>query len=152
MPQKRDNFERRKTMPTFDIETEEITLFNTGDTYIFRKYFDENQLFNQLETYYNEDKYRFEIPESDLKQVRQILEEYYYELTVTDDVEDYCVVLGKNADSSEILRNSVMRKHRGQQEILIMKDELSKGQAIEASAVNLENSGVHEEELEWNSP
>jgi hypothetical protein len=25
-------------MPTFDIETEEITVFDTGDTYIFRTY------------------------------------------------------------------------------------------------------------------
>lgn len=139
-------------MPTFDIETEEITIFDTGDTYIFKTYFDENQLFNQLETYYNEDKYRLEIPEGDLKQVRQILEEYYYELTVTDDVEDYCVVLGKNADSSDILRNSVMRKRRGQHEILIMKDKLSKEQAIEKGAVDLENSGVHEGGLEWKSP
>ena len=32
-------------MPTFGIETEEITAFDTGDTYIFKKYFDENKLF-----------------------------------------------------------------------------------------------------------
>jgi len=136
-------------MPTFDIETEEITAFDTGDNYIFKTYFDENQLFKQLETHYNEDKYRFEIPDNDLTQVRQLLEEYYYELTVTDDVEDYCVVVEKKADSSDILRNSVMRKRKGQHEILVMKDELSKEQAIEKGAVSLEKSGVHEEELEW---
>lgn len=80
-------------IPIFDIETEEIILFDTDNTYIFRKYFDENQRFNQLETQCNEDKYRLEIPESDLDQVCQILKKYYYELT--DDVEDYCVVVVK---------------------------------------------------------
>ena len=136
-------------MPTFNIETGVITVFDTADNCIFKTYFDENQLFKQLETYYNEDKYRFEIPDDDLPQVRQLLEEYYYELTVADYVEDYCVVVKKNADSSDILRNSVMRKRRGQHEILIMKDELSKEQVIGEGAVSLEKSGVHREELVW---
>lgn len=136
-------------MPTFDIETEEITAFDTGDNYIFKTYFDEDRLFKQLEKYYNKDKYRFEIPEFDLEQVRQVLEEYYYELEATDSVDDYCVVVDRKSDSSDILRNSVMRKRRGQHEILVMKDELSKEQAIEKGAVSLKKSGVHGEELEW---
>jgi hypothetical protein len=139
-------------MPTFDIETEEITAFDTGDIHIFKTYFDENQLFKQLETYYNEDKYRFEIPDGDLEQVRQLLEEYYYELAVTDDIEEYCVVVEKKADSSDILRNSVMRKRRGQHEVLVMKDNLSKEQAIEKGAASLEKSGIQKEELGWKSP
>lgn len=139
-------------MPTFDIETEEIAAFDTGDIHIFKTYFDENQLFKQLETYYNEDKYRFEIPDGDLEQVRQLLEEYYYELAVTDDIEDYCVVVEKKPDSSDILRNSVMRKRRGQHEVLVMKDKLSKEQAIEKGAASLEKSGIQKEELGWKSP
>jgi len=138
-------------MPTFDIETEEITAFEIGDRYIFKTYFDENQLFKQLETYYNEDKYRFEIPDSDLGKVRQLLEKYYYELEVVDRVEDYCVVVDRKSKSASTLRNSVMRKHRGQHEILVMKDELSREQSLEKDAVNLRKSEVENEELEWKS-
>lgn len=61
-------------MLSFNIETEEITVFGIGNRYIFKTYFDEDQLFKELEKYYNEDKYRFETPESDLEQVRQIVE------------------------------------------------------------------------------
>ena len=136
-------------MPTFDIETEEITAFEIGDTYIFKKYFDEDQLFKQMETNYNEDKYRFEIPESDLKQVRQTLDKYYYELEVADSINDYCVVVDKKSKSANTLRNSVMRKHRGQHEILIMKNKLSKEQSLEKDAVSLQKSEVANEELEW---
>ncbi len=36
-------------MPSFDIETEEITAYDIGENYILKTYFDENQLFKQLE-------------------------------------------------------------------------------------------------------
>ncbi|WP_336326488.1 hypothetical protein [Halovenus sp. HT40] len=136
-------------MPTFDIETEEITVFEIGGTYIFKQYFDENQLFKQLEKYYNEDKYRFEIPEDDLEQVRQVLEKYYYKLEVADSVDAYCVVVDKKSDSSNILRNSVMRKEKRQHEVIVIKNKLSKKQAIEQGAVSIEKSEVTEEELAW---
>jgi len=136
-------------MPTFDIETEEITAFDTGDRYIFKSYFDEDQLFQQLEKYYDSDKYRFEIPYEDIEEVRQLLDEYFYELKTTDRLEDYSVVVPAETDSSDILRNSVMQKHRRQNEILVMKDKLSVKQAEEKGAVYLEESPVQKEEIEW---
>jgi len=108
-----------KTMPDFDSETEEITAFEIGDTYIFKEYIDEDWLFGQLEKYYYKNKYRFEIPEEDLEEVRQIFEKYYYDLEVADSVEDYCVVVDRKSDSSDILRNSAMKKQRGQGEIIV---------------------------------
>ena len=89
-----------KTMPTFDIEAEGIIAFNIGNRYIFETYFDENQLFKQLETYYNMDKYRFEMPDSDSGEVRQVLEEYYYEIETMDSVEDYCIVVDRSKNPS----------------------------------------------------
>lgn len=136
-------------MPTFDIEKENITAFDLGDTYIFKTYFDEDPIFNQLQKYYNEDKYRFEVPGSNLKTVEQLLDEYYYKLQATDDFEDYCVVAEKGTDSSDILRNSVIRKQRAQHEIFVMKDELSVKQAVEQGAERIEKSGIQEEDLEW---
>lgn len=136
-------------MPTFDVEKEEITAFDLGDTYILKTYFDEDPVFNQLQKYYNEDKYRFEVPDNNLETVEQLLDKYYYKLRVTDDFEDYCVVAEKGTDSSDILRNSVIRKQRAQHEILVMKDELSVKQAVEQGAERIEKSGIQEEDLEW---
>jgi len=136
-------------MLTFDIEMEEITAFEIGGRYIFKTYFEEDQLFKELEKYYNEDKYRFKIPEYDLEEVRQVIEEYYYELDVEHSVEDYCVVVDRKSKSASTLKNSVMKIHREQHEILVMKDELSKEQSLEMGAVTLEKSEAGNEELEW---
>ena len=136
-------------MPSFDVDTEEITAFEISNSYLFTTYFDEEPLFNQLKQYYQSDKYRFEIPENDLEQVRQILDEFFYDLVIEDSWEDYCVATDKEADTSSILRNSVMRKHRGHHEIYLMKDKLSVEQAIEHGATEIEKSGVNTEELEW---
>ncbi|MFB6216715.1 MAG: hypothetical protein ABEJ72_07085 [Candidatus Aenigmatarchaeota archaeon] len=144
-----NNCEARRTMPTFDIETEEITVFDIGERYTFKTYFDEDQLFKRLEKYYNKDKYRFEIPECDLEEVRQVLDEYYYELDAEDSVEGYCVVVDRKSKSANTLKNSVMKKHKGEYEILVMKDKLSKRQAVEKDAVSLEKSEVGKEDLEW---
>jgi len=136
-------------MPSFDIDTEEITAFELGDRYLFTTYFDKEPLFNQLQQYYHSDKYRFEIPESDLKQVRQILDEFFYDLVIETSWEDYLVATDKKADSSTILKNSVMKTRRGRHEIHLMKDKLSVEQALEHGATPLEKSGINTEELTW---
>jgi hypothetical protein len=66
---------KRVTIPGFDTETEVITTFHMGNK--FKKYFEEIQLPKQLEKYYRKYKYQFEIPERGLKQIGQLLEEYY---------------------------------------------------------------------------
>lgn len=136
-------------MPSFDIDKEEITAFDLGNGYLFTAYFDEDLLFNQLKEYYNSDKYRFEIPDGDLEQVRQILNEFYYELKIEHSLEDYCVTIDEDVDSSSILRNSVKRKHRECHEIYLMKDKLSVEQALEHGAVHIEKSEVSAEDLPW---
>ena len=136
-------------MPSFDIDKEEITAFKIGDRYLFTTYFEEEPLYNQLKQYYQTDKYRFEIPEYDIEQVRQTLDEFYYELVIETSWEDYLVTVDKETDSSNILRNSVIRKRRGHHEIHLMKDKLSVEQALEDGASPLEKSGITTEELTW---
>jgi len=136
-------------MPTFEIKAEKITAFDTGERYIFKNYFDEDQLFKQLKKYYDRHKYRFEIPYEDIEEVRQLLDEYFYKLEITDRLQAYCVVVPEEADSSGILRNSVMKKQTHRHEILVMKDKISVRQAEEDGAIRLEKSEVQTEELEW---
>lgn len=69
-------------MPSFDIAKEEITAFEISDRYLFTMYFDEEQLFKQLKEYYHSDKYKLEIPEYDLEQVRQVLDKFFYDLVI----------------------------------------------------------------------
>ena len=136
-------------MPTFDVEQEEITAFEFGQTYLFKQYFDKDDLFQQLQEHYNSDKYRFEIPEGELTEVKQILDSFFYELKIADEPMDYCVVQDKQVDSSDILRNSVANQRRGNYEIYLMKDDISVRQAVEKGATRLENADLRKENLKW---
>jgi len=136
-------------MPSFNVDMEEITAFDFGNTYLFTVYFDEEQLFNQLEKYYNSDKYRFKVPEEDLEEVQQTLDSYFYELVIEDSPEEYCVVADEETDSNAILSNSVMRKQRRNHDIYLMKDKLSLEQAVEQGAIRVEKSEVNTGNLEW---
>jgi len=136
-------------MPSFNVDTEEITAFDFKDTYLFTAYFDEKQLFNQLEKYYNRDKYRFKVPGGSLEEVRQTLYDYFYELVIEDSPEEYCVVAGEETDTNAILRYSVMSKQRRNYDIYLMKDKISLKQTVEQGAIRVEKSEVKTENLEW---
>ena len=136
-------------MPTFDVEQEEITAFEFGQTYLFKQYFDKDDLFQQLQEHYNSDKYRFEVPGGEISKVRQILDSFFYELKIADEPMDYCVVQDKQVDSSDILRNSVANQRQGNYEIYLMKNEMSVGQAIEKGATRLKKADLKKENLQW---
>ena len=136
-------------MPTFDVEQEEITAFESGQTYLFKQYFDKDDLFQQLQEHYNSDKYRFEVPGGKISKVRQILDSFFYELKIADELMDYCVVQDKQVNSSDILRNSVANQRQGNYEIYLMKDKMSVGQAIEKGATQLQKADLRKENLQW---
>jgi hypothetical protein len=136
-------------MPSFNVDMKEITAFDFKDTYLFTAYFDEKQLFNQLENYYYRYKYHFKVPEGYLEEVRQTLDSYFYELVIEDSPGEYCVVADEETDSNAILSNSVMSKQRRNHDIYLMKDKLSLEQAVEQGAIRVEKSEVNTENLEW---
>lgn len=135
-------------MPRFNVDTEEITAFDLGNTYLFTAYFDEEQLFNQLKKHYNKNKYRFKVPEEDLKEVQQTLDNFY-KLVLEESPEEYCVVADEETDSNAILSNSVMRKQRRNHDIYLMKDKLSLEQAVEKGSIRVIKPEVNAGNLEW---
>lgn len=128
-------------MPTFDVDRDQINVFEVNNIYLFKQYFDNDDVFDQLKEYYNSDAYRFELPtDNDLNRAEQILEDYFYELNHVDDIEPYCVVKEKYSEHRDILRNAVVKYERGQHNIFLMKDQLSVDQALEQGAVPLEET------------
>lgn len=121
-------------MPTFNVEPKKITAFEVGGAILFKEYIGQDELFDQLRKYYNLDKYRFEIPEEELDEVRQIIDRYYYELSVVDNLGQYCVVAGEDSNTKELFKMSVMRIPRNGREIYVMKDSISVKQAVERGA------------------
>jgi len=124
-------------MPTFDIDREEITAFEVDGNYLFKQYFDRDDVFDALDSYYNQDKYRFEVKECELNEVQQILDEYFYDLQIADELEEYCVVMDQDIDYNDVLRNTVLTKRRGDHVVFLMKYLLSVEQAEEMGAKRL---------------
>lgn len=126
--------------PTFDVEPEQITVFQIDDEYLFSHYFTRQDVFKELSEYYNEDKYRFEISLEDFEAVREYLADEYFELVVVDDLEPYCVVKEKYTEHADILQNSVLHWERNGHLFFLMQDDLSTKEAIEQGAAPIEET------------
>ncbi|MDY6770800.1 MAG: hypothetical protein SV186_02455 [Candidatus Nanohaloarchaea archaeon] len=132
-----------KVMPTFDVDQEKINVFEVNDTYLFKHYFENDEVFDELGRYYNQDAYRFELPDrTTLQQVDELLGEYFHTLNLVSDIEPYCVVVERGEDYSDILRNAVVQFDRGRRIVFLMKDKLSADQAIEQDATPLEEAEI----------
>jgi len=130
-------------MPSFEVDQEQINVFEVNDTYVFKHYFDNDQVFDQLQQYYNPDAYRFELPtDNDLHRVEETLEDHFYQANLVDDIEPYCVVKKQYSEHKDILRNAVVKFERGQHNIFLMKDQLSVDQAIEQGATAADDTDV----------
>lgn len=121
-------------MTDFDVNPERITVFRVGSEYLFKHYFEREDVFQQLESYYNRDEYRFEVPADEFGDVETILEDAYYEPVVVTDLEPFCVVKPKYTPHADILRNSVAHWSRNGYNFFLVTDELSVREAIEAGA------------------
>jgi len=124
-------------MPDFDIDPETIRAFPMGEEYWFSHYFDRQDLFQRLSEYYNDDDYRFEIPQEEFETVSEELADEYIELDVVEDREAFCVVKDQYSEYGDILRDSVAHWERRGQRFLLMKDELAVKEALEHGAERL---------------
>lgn len=124
-------------MPAFDVDTDPLTVFRVGDEYLFSKYFDRTDLFEDLKQYYNDEKYRFEVPADEFESVRDRLEEAYFEPVEVTEFEPYCVVVEKYDDHAEILKRSVANWERRGHRFFLMKDELAVKDAVERGATRI---------------
>ena len=124
-------------MPTFDVEREENLAFEVYGTYLFKQYFDRGDVLDALDSYYIRNKYWSEVEEGELDKMKQILDEYLYDLQIADELEKFCVLMEQGVDYSDVLRNAVLTKRRGDHFVFLMKDQLSMEQAEKMGARRL---------------
>ncbi|EMA39158.1 hypothetical protein [Halobiforma nitratireducens] len=133
----------RGKMPTFDVDREQINVFAVGDRYLFKQYFDEDAVFDALRPYYNEDDYRFEVPEDAFADVQEILEDHFYEPVVIQDLEPFCVVHPKYTEHPSVLfKASVLQRSHGDRHVFLLKDQLSVEQAVNNGATALAETDI----------
>lgn len=129
-------------MANFEVDREPIYVFQPEDTYLFKHYFERTDIFSELQEYYNGEEYRFEVPEDDFTEVRNFLEENYYELNLVEHIEEFSIVKEEYTEHSDILRNSVMNWSRQGYNFFVMKDSMSVDQAVEQGATRIEDTDL----------
>jgi hypothetical protein len=127
-------------MSSFDIEPEQLVVFEVDDEYLFSQYFDHTDLFEDLREYYNDTAYRFEVPEEEFDAVRERLEDAYYDPVIVTDLEPYCVVIDKYDEHAEILKRSVATWERQRKRFFLMKDDLAVKEVIERGAERISDT------------
>jgi hypothetical protein len=130
-------------MPSFDVDQTRINAFPINDTYLFKQYFEQDAAFSAVRQYYNATDYRFEVPADDLADVQNVLADYFYDLTVVDDVEQFCVVKQKYTDHPDVLfKTSVLQRQQRDHTVFLMKDQLSVEQAVNHGVTRLADTDL----------
>jgi hypothetical protein len=137
-------------MPSFEVDQEEITVFALGESYVFRQYFEQDELFADLQEYYNSEDYRFEVPQDAFETVARRLEEHFYEPIIVEEVEPFCVVKQKYTDHPDILfKTAVAKQSTGDHTVFLLKDQLSVEQATEQGATRLSDTDINFSLKDW---
>lgn len=110
-----------------------INLFHSAGMYYFKYYFDDRDLFEKLQEYYEELEYRFEVSEGELEDVIKKLEDYGYNVNIVeeDEIPEYVVIIDKYSKHSDLLRNAVGVIESGDEKVLVMKDQVAKEEALD---------------------
>jgi hypothetical protein len=127
-------------MPSFDVDPQRIVVFRVDDEYLFSHYFEREDVFDSLRDYYDGETYRFEIPAAEFDDVRERLEDAYYEPIVVEDLEPYCVVKEQYTEHADVLKQSVLNWERRGYLFFLMEDDLAVKDAIERGATPIEET------------
>ncbi len=132
-------------MPTFDISKKRprINIFKLGGAYYFKYFFDDPELFRELEPFYEKSRYRFKMPTSgERNKVMKLLDRKGYDPTIIEDSAPYTVEIGKSQKYGELLKNSVESYPLRDKIVLIMKDLVWVEQALAMGAVKMDKKVI----------
>jgi hypothetical protein len=124
-------------MPSFDITEKRprINIFKISGAYYFKQFFDDPELFRELEPFYEKSRYRFKMPTAgERNKVMKLLDRKGYDPTLIEDPTHYTVEIGKSQKHGELLKNSVESYPLRDKIVLIMKDMVWVEQALEMGA------------------
>ena len=110
---------------TFDVieRRKRITFFKLGKLWVFKHFFDNQEIFNALLDYYNKDQFRFEFKSIGARNnALKLLERNGFDYDLVEDLKGYVVQLPKHAKYAQILKNSVAFKETANERIFMMKD------------------------------
>ena len=125
-------------MPSFDLELKRprINIFKLGSAYYFKHFFDDPELFRELEPYYEKVNYRFKMTSAGARnKVMKFLDRKGFDPNIIEDAAPYTVEIVKYQNYGELLKNSVESYPLRDKMMLIMKDLVWVEQAVKMGAI-----------------
>ena len=117
---------------------ERVNVFEVDELYLFKHYFDSDEVFDRLKQYYNNQHYRFEVPPDDFEALRSFLGEHGYGLVVVSAIDEFVVVVEKYTSHPEnIFKQSVMQRSVDGHNCFLMTDQAAVEQAVHDGATRL---------------
>jgi len=125
-------------MSLFDLAEKRprINIFKLGSAYYFKHFFDDTELFRELEPYYEKPGYRFRMATvEERNRVMKLLDMNGYDPVLIEDPAPFTVEISRYRKYGELLKNSVENHLLRDKVVLVMKDMVWMEQAVAMGAV-----------------
>jgi len=117
---------------------ERVNAFEVDERYLFKHYFEGDDVFDRLREYYEHSQYRFAVPPAAFPEVRSFLAEHGYALVLPEDPDAYVVVVRAYTDHPEnVFKRSVAQRSRPDWNFFLMTDRDAVDAMVEAGATRL---------------
>lgn len=124
--------------------TEQVNVFGVDERFLFKHYFESEDVFNRLKEYYNNHQYRFEVPPDKFEEIRSFLDSHGYGLVDIDAIEEFVVVVEKyTAHLDNIFKQSVIQRSADNYNRFLMTDQTAVEQAVHEGATRLINADLN---------
>jgi hypothetical protein len=117
---------------------EQVNVFEVNNVYLFKHYFEGQEVFARLKPYYNNQQYRFEVPLTEFDGIRAFLDGHGYGLVVVDALDAFVVVVTKYTHHPDnIFKASVIQRSVDDYNCFLMTDQVAVEQAVQDGATRL---------------
>ncbi len=112
-----------------------INIFKTGGSWVFKHYFEDQQIFRDLAEYYDKNGYRFVLKTlGERNKALKILERRGFEMVAIENAKGYVVKIGRYSRYAPLLKNSVAHIETPEWRIFLMKDLAAVEEALRLGA------------------
>lgn len=113
----------------------EITIIKAGSRWLFKHFFEDKQIFQELADYYDKDGYRFVLrTPGERNLMAKLLTRRGFAVTVLENSRGYVVKLSRKSRYSWLLKNSLAKVETPEWRIFLMKDREAVQEAIRQGA------------------
>ncbi len=122
---------------------ERINAFPISDHFLFKHYFEEEDVFEYLKRYYNGSEYRFEVPAEQYPDVQEYLGDSGYRLVTVEDLREFVVVVEKYTKHPEnVFQEAVYQESDPGYNFFLMSDRAGAEQAVHNGAVAITETNL----------